>query len=529
MATEVSSYDRDSQPYSCIGLIWVTFPDGTSSRGTCTLVGRNDILTATHVVYSPDNGGWAVDYDFYFGADYNDITGNFEDYGYSYFPTNGTTTTYAWPDQAFTDSNTETMIQSETQYDIALIGLSTPIGDTLGWLGLDAGYNGSNSAKAVGYPVGATGMMEETVSVQKSSYYNLYESNYNVMGAGSSGGPLLIGNYVIGVKSTGCWWEDIGFLYSYLTDYMDENNSLLSSVADTTAPTVASFSPTDGATGVAVGSNVVVTFSEAIQRGTGNIILKTASGTTVATYSAASSSNLSISGNTLTINPTAYFASTTDYKVEFAAGSITDLAGNSYAGTTSYNFTTIVAGNDTLVGGSSDLDGGAGIDTVTYSAALAAHTVIKTSSGYAVSGFELTNIERLHFSDVNLALDLDGNAGLTAKILGAVFGAPSVTIKEYVGIGLSLLDSGMSYPDLMLLALNARLGNGFSNAEEVNLLYQNLVGVLPSTADLNYYVGTITSGQFTQTSLAVMAADLDLNATNIDLVGLGQTGIEYSL
>jgi len=53
-----------------------------------------------------------------------------------------------------------------------------------------------------------------------------------------------------------------------------------------------------------VGSNIVLNFNEAIARGTGNIVLKTAAGVTVATYDAATSSNLSISGSTLTINPT---------------------------------------------------------------------------------------------------------------------------------------------------------------------------------------------------------------------------------
>ncbi len=111
-------------------------------------------------------------------------------------------------------------------------------------------------------------------------------------------------------------------------------------MTDTTPPTVSTFSPADEATAFAIASNIVLTFSETIAKGTGNIVLKTAAGVTVATYDAATSANLSISGSTLTINPTADLGYSTDYKVEFAAGSIKDLAGNSYAGTTSYNFVT---------------------------------------------------------------------------------------------------------------------------------------------------------------------------------------------
>jgi len=122
---------------------------------------------------------------------------------------------------------------------------------------------------------------------------------------------------------------------------------------DTTAPTATTFSPADEATGVAISSNILVTFSEVVQRGTGSIVLKTAAGGIVATYDAATSANLSIEVNpviaiypnppatsTLTINPTADLSAGTIYKVEFAAGSVKDLAGNNYAGITTYNFTT---------------------------------------------------------------------------------------------------------------------------------------------------------------------------------------------
>ncbi len=116
-----------------------------------------------------------------------------------------------------------------------------------------------------------------------------------------------------------------------------------SQALDTVAPT-ASFSPASGATGVATSANIVVTYSEAITLGTGSIVLKTAVGATVASYDAATSSNLTVSSSTLTINPTADLNYSTAYSVELAAGSIKDLAGNSYAGTKDFNFTTLAHG-----------------------------------------------------------------------------------------------------------------------------------------------------------------------------------------
>ncbi len=117
---------------------------------------------------------------------------------------------------------------------------------------------------------------------------------------------------------------------------------------DTTNPTVSTFSPADGATGVAVGSDIVLTFSEAIQKGTGTIVIHSGSstGAVVESFDAATSTNLTISGNTLTINPISYLAPSTNYFVTISNGSVKDLAGNNSAGTSSYDFTTGSASTD---------------------------------------------------------------------------------------------------------------------------------------------------------------------------------------
>ena len=121
---------------------------------------------------------------------------------------------------------------------------------------------------------------------------------------------------------------------------------------DSTNPTVWAFSPADAATSVTVVSNIVVTFSEAIQFGIGYIEIHSgsAAGTVIASYLVGSSSNLSINGSILTINPTSELAYNTHYFVTFPAGSIRDLAGNGYAGTSSYDFTTAAATPLTLTG-----------------------------------------------------------------------------------------------------------------------------------------------------------------------------------
>ena len=114
-------------------------------------------------------------------------------------------------------------------------------------------------------------------------------------------------------------------------------------IADTTLPVVSAFSPADGTEIVSTGDNLLFTFSEAVQLGSGAIAIHKNSfdGTIVENYDPANpGTNLSVSGNILTVNPAAVLSFGTHYFVTFTAGSIKDLAGNAYAGTTSYDFTT---------------------------------------------------------------------------------------------------------------------------------------------------------------------------------------------
>ena len=186
-------------------------------------------------------------------------------------------------------------------------------------------------------------------------------------------------------------------------------------------------------------------------------------------------------------------------------------------------------------GGNDVLTGGAGLDTALFSRARADYQVQRNAGGtltvQALAGPDgrdmLTQVERLAFATQSLAFDLDGNAGTTARYLGAVFGRTSVANAEYAGIGLAKLDAGMTETALMQLALDARLGAGFSREALVDTLYANLVGSLPGAADRAFYVGQLATGQHTPVSLAQMAANLDLNAQNIDLVGLAANGLAY--
>jgi Ca2+-binding RTX toxin-like protein len=350
-----------------------------------------------------------------------------------------------------------------------------------------------------------------------------------------------------------------------------EANNNLSIEIDTLAPFITTYSPENSATKVGVASDIVLTFSEKIQKDTGNIVLKTSAGLTTATYEVAFSNNLTLTDTTLTINPTANLSFDTSYKIEIASGAFKDLFGNDLAGTSTYNFTTVssiigaaageilngtasednilgYAGNDTITGGfgSDVIDGGTGIDTVKFSGqfgsgSLANYSIQKLINGsWTVSyigpiiaifpppptdGIDtLTFVERIQFTDRSFALDLDGNAGNTAKIIGAVLGKAALRNPTYVGIGLSYLDKGMSYSDLGALALNAV--GAATNDAIVSTLWLNVIGSPASALDKAPFIKMLADGMKAG-DLVALAADTALNTSNINLVGLAQSGIEY--
>lgn len=182
------------------------------------------------------------------------------------------------------------------------------------------------------------------------------------------------------------------------------------------------------------------------------------------------------------------------------------------------------------------LMGNWGFDTVSYQGLRQDYSVTLDASGADVRDLvgndgkdHLVGMERIHFDDVSLALDMQGHAGAVLKILGAVFGPEAIHNRAYAGIGLHYLDQlGYSEDQLMALALDARLGARLSDPSEVvRLLYTNVVGSAPHAQALQDYVALLQSGQHTATSLAMMAAHTELNLARVGLLGAVSTPLEY--
>ncbi|AMV39250.1 Copper resistance protein CopC [Planctomyces sp. SH-PL62] len=162
--------------------------------------------------------------------------------------------------------------------------------------------------------------------------------------------------------------------------------SFTTAAVDKTAPTVTSRTPGTGSSGVAAGSKVSATFSEAVQAGTISFALKSASGATVAAtvaYDAAS--------RTATLTPSSALSGSTTYTATLSGAK--DAAGNLMAAT-SWSFTTAAVDKTaptvtsrTPGTGSSGVAAGSKV-SATFSEAVQAGTIsfaLKSASGATVA------------------------------------------------------------------------------------------------------------------------------------------------
>ena len=122
------------------------------------------------------------------------------------------------------------------------------------------------------------------------------------------------------------------------------SSSVTLAVLDSTAPSLSSSTPTDDATGVTVGSNIVLTFDEAVDVETGNItIKKTSDDSTVETIDVTGGLVTGTGTTAITINPTNDLSGETEYYILIDSTAFDDPSSNSYAGiasTTALSFTT---------------------------------------------------------------------------------------------------------------------------------------------------------------------------------------------
>ena len=227
--------------------------------------------------------------------------------------------------------------------------LSSSPADNATGVGLD-----TNISFVFSKPV--TAVSGKNITLKKTS------DNSTVQIFSVTGPYVVISGATVTVNPTSSYLETTG--YYLLIDsgsFKDSSNNVYGGISsstslnftsgtDMTDPTIVSTTPADNATGVATAANIVLEFSENITAVSGKdiVIKKALDNSNVESISVTDATRVSISANTVTINPTNPFENEVSYYVLVDAGGFRDLAGNGFAGiatTTMLNFT--VVGNVT--------------------------------------------------------------------------------------------------------------------------------------------------------------------------------------
>jgi hypothetical protein len=209
------------------------------------------------------------------------------------------------------------------------------------------------------------------------------------------------------------------------------------------SPTITSFSPTDGATGVSALSspNIVLTYNQSVGLGTtGTITLRedSASGTITESFSVGVSTRVTVSNQTLTIDPTSNFDYDQEYYVVVPQGGLTNQVDGNSKLLDTYNFTTEAGPTLSSVSpgiGSTDIafDANiiftfnknirAGVGTITLRTVSAGGTIVES--------YDVASSGRLTFSTSTLTIDPTSNLGIGITHFVVV---PNNAVAGYAGI-----------------------------------------------------------------------------------------------
>ncbi|MES2041438.1 MAG: DUF4214 domain-containing protein [Pseudomonadota bacterium] len=344
--------------------------------------------------------------------------------------------------------------------------------------------------------------------------------------------------------------------------------------ADNIPPTVLSLGATTTGNALpASGGDAVFTFSEAIQAGTGNIVLKDGADNVVASFDVATSPNIIIAGNTLTIHPNAALPFDTNYSISLPAGSIKDLAGNTYAGSSTYSFWTAsnpaligqtingTDGNDVLMGtnlndnisagagndriiaspGNDGIFGEGGLDTLVLSGKMANYTISGTPAYFILKdnvgndGSDSVGlVERLQFTDATIAFDLNGVAGQAYRLYQAAFGHKP----DLAGLGywIKAMDNGASLNSVAASFVQSaefqqlygsKPGSNPSTTTLITNFYQNVLHRAPDQAGFDYWSNQLNQGLVTPA--AALASFCESAENQVQVLGQIQQGIVYTV
>jgi len=196
------------------------------------------------------------------------------------------------------------------------------------------------------------------------------------------------------------------------------------------------FNPTNGATGVIVSTNIVITFNQQPVKGTGNITLRSGSATgTILQTIGVNSTSVTISGAQVTIDPPSVLPPSTNVFVVVDAGAFIGISFNNIINT--YNFTTSSFALSSITPGNSATNVGLGTNiTLQFTQVPTRGTGTITlrqdsASGTILESFDAASSGRISINGNNWILDPTSNLPLNKSIHTVI---PSTAISAYAGL-----------------------------------------------------------------------------------------------
>ena len=211
-------------------------------------------------------------------------------------------------------------------------------------------------------------------------------------------------------------------------------------------PTPLTFSPAIGATGVSQNSNIIITFNQLIQKGTGNITLRSGSaGGTAFSTIGVSSSSVTISAAAVTIDPPEFIGSATTTFVVVDAGTFTGFTTTSVnALINTYSFTTLNFTFSSINPANAATNIGIGTNiTLSFTSPPVRGTGTITlrsgsTSGSVIETFDAASSGRISISGNNYIIDPTSNLGFSTSIHTII---PYNAIAGYVGLNTAGADT----------------------------------------------------------------------------------------
>jgi uncharacterized delta-60 repeat protein len=193
------------------------------------------------------------------------------------------------------------------------------------------------------------------------------------------------------------------------------------------------------------------------------------------------------------------------------------------------------AGNDTLsgLGGGDILDGGSGTDTAIYAGKRSAYAITNVGGAFNISDASgkdaLIGIERLHFADADLALDINGNAGQLFRLYQAIFNRKP----DLAGLGwwLDAVDRGVGMESVAetfthSVEFTAMYGANASNSVLLTKIYQYALHRSPDKDGFDWWLDVLENHKASLGSVLMGFSESTENYTQV--IGSIQDGIAFT-